>query len=56
MMCHWPCIDSEKLLPSTEYGIIIERTIVGSVFWSALFIREVEVRLEGGKGGRIVRW
>ena len=29
MICHWPRIDSEKLLPSTEYGVIIGRTVMG---------------------------
>ena len=29
MICHWPRTDSEKRLPSTEYGVIIGRTVVG---------------------------
>ena len=29
MRCHWSRIDWEKLLPSTEYGVMIGRTVVG---------------------------
>ena len=29
MICHWPRTDSEKLVPSTEYGVIIGRTVAG---------------------------
>ena len=55
MTCHWPCTDSEKFLPSTEHGVIIGRTVVGLIFWSALFVSGTVVRLEDGKGGTVVR-
>ena len=29
MRCHWSRTDWEKFLPSTEYGVMIERTVVG---------------------------
>ena len=29
MMCHWSPTDWEKLLPSTEYGVMIGRSVVG---------------------------
>ena len=29
MMCHWSRTDWKKLLPSTEYGVIIGRTVLG---------------------------
>ena len=31
MICHWSCTDWEKLFPSTEYGVMIGRTVVGPV-------------------------
>ena len=30
MVWHWSCYDWEKLFPSTEYGVITGRTVVGS--------------------------
>ena len=29
MICRWSCTDWEKLLPSTEYGVMIGKTVVG---------------------------
>ena len=29
MICHWFRTDSEKLFPSSEYGVITGRTVVG---------------------------
>ena len=31
MICHWSRTDWEKLFPSTEYGVMIGRTVVESV-------------------------
>ena len=49
MICHWSCTDWEKLLPSTEYGVMIGRTVVGP---DALVVRR---RMRHGCGGGLCR-
>ena len=56
-MPYWSLTDWKKLSPSTEYGVIIGRTVVWDlIFWSALFVSGRVVRWEGGKGGMVVKW
>ena len=60
MICPWPCIDSEKLLPSTEHGVIIGQTVVGVPDTLECFICPWESGEVGGwqrwEGSEVAKW
>ena len=50
-MPYWSRTDWEKLSPSTEYGVLIGRTVVGPDILECFIFQ-----WEGGKGGMVVKW